>query len=391
MKKSTIGAIACLAVLALSAPASAIDVTGYGNIRLGTFWTSNSYYSAAGVKGTDADFSLDNFGDSFVGVRVKEGDYFGVAEVGAYNPKAYSKGIELRLLFAEWDFGNGKLRIGKTPSPYVFRSQQVWDSDGGFNGYGSLWDGRYANVKVTMDNGFYLAAMQPRVGNAANNTTNVSPNADVTAAYSQTGNTFATTYTDYDAVGPKLVAGYEGSLNRWSYGAGVAGNLYRVTNVTANNSVKREVYSYLGFFHGKVDLAPVELAYNVFAGRNVGDLMSTATGNGTSNTLANPGSANGAYYDTLRGINSHTFGGFGQVGYKASDRATIYAGASYVKDDNRIAHADERMAAFVNANLFLTKRLLFVPEIDYVNDMKNSLGLKEPRAIIAGAKWQMSF
>lgn len=392
MKKMNIGIAACLAVVACSAPAMAIDINGYGNIRLGTFWTQNSFYSAAGAERRDADFSLDNFGDSFVGVKVKEGDYSGTAEVGLYNPKAYSKGLEVRLLFAEWDFGNGKLRIGKTPSPYVFRSAQVWDSDGGFNGYGSLWDGRYGNIKVTMDNGFYVAAMQPRVGNAANNTTNITPNADVLAAYSQTGNSYQATFTDYDTVMPKMVFGYEGALDKWSYGGGIAYNMYRVSTSTNNAApVKSDVYSYLAFFHGKVDLAPVEFAYNVFTGRNTGDLMSTATGNGTGNTLANPGSANGAYFDTLHGEDSYTYGGFGQVGYKVNDQATVYTGASYIVDDNSISHKDERMAAFVNVNYKVDKRFTIVPEIDYINDMKNTLGQKEPRAFIAGAKWQMVF
>ncbi|MBU5613030.1 hypothetical protein [Geomonas azotofigens] len=393
MKKMNIAAMTCAAALACSAPALAIDLNGYGNIKLGTFWTQNSFYSpATGAARHDSDFSLDNFGDSFVGVKVKEGEYSGVAEVGLYNPKAYSKGVEVRLLYGEWDFGEGKLRIGKTPSPYVFRSQQVWDSDGGFNGYGSLWDGRYANIKVTMNNGFYVDAMQPRVGNQANNTTNVSPNADVTAAYSQTGNSYAATYTDYDTMLPKMVVGYEGKLNNWSYGGGVAGNWYKVTSSTNNSTpVKHDIYSYLAFFHGKVDLAPVELSYNVFTGQNTGDLMSTATGNGIGNTLANPGQANGAYYDTLHGKNSHTYGGFGQVGYRASDRAMLYAGASYVIDDNPIAHADARMASFVNLNYALGKHINIVPEIDYLNDFKNSLGQKEPRSLIAGAKWQMTF
>ena len=391
MKKSIFGA-ALVATIASAAPALAVDVSGYGNIRLGTFYTSNSFYNAAGAERRDSDFSLDNFGDSFVGVRAKEGDFSGLAEVGAYNPKAYSKGIELRMLFGEWDFGQGKLRIGKTPSPYVYRSQQVWDSDGGFNGYGSLWDGRYSNIKLTMDNGFYVALMQPRVGNAANNTTNISPNADVLAAYSQTGNSYQATYTDYDTVIPKIVAGYEGKLDKLAYGAGVSYNFYQVSTSTNNSTpLESDVHSYLVYFHGKADLAPVELSYNIFTGRNVGDLMSTATGNGTGNTRANPGMANGAYFDTLTGTNSYTYGGWGQVGCRVSNEAMIFAGASYVKDDNRISPADERMAAFVNMNYSVAKNFNIVPEVTYVNDMKNTLGQKEPRTIAVGAKWQMSF
>jgi hypothetical protein len=393
MKKITVAAVACIAALAFAAPALAVDVTGYGNIKLGTFWTQNSFYSATnGAKRTDGDFSLDNFGDSFVGVRAKESEFSAVAEVGLYNPKAYSKGVEVRLLFADWDFGNGTLRIGKTPSPYVYRTQQVWDSDGGFNGYGSLWDGRYANIKLTMKNGFYFTAMQPRVGNAANNTSNASPSADVTAGYSQTGNSYQATYTDYDTMLPKIVTGYEGTLDKWTYGGGVSYNLYRVTTSTANSTpIKQQVHSYLVFFHGKVDLAPVELSYNVFTGRNTGDLMSSGTGNGTSNTLANSGASNGAYFDTLHGVDSFTYGGWGQVGYKISDEAMFYTGASYIVDDNRISHADERMAAFVNVNFKVAKRFNIVPEIDYINDMKNTRGEKESRALIAGAKWQMTF
>ena len=187
MKKGIIGVVACVAAMALAVPAMALDVTPYGAIRLGTFWTHNQYYNATGASKSDSDFSLDIMGDSLFGVRAKESNFSAVAELGAYNPKAYSKGLELRLLFGEWDFGNGKLRVGKTPSPYVYRTQQAWDSDGGMNGYGSLWDGRYANIKLTMNNGFYFTLMQPRVGAQANNTGNVT-SSDATAAYSQTGN-----------------------------------------------------------------------------------------------------------------------------------------------------------------------------------------------------------
>ena len=47
MKKMNIGAMTLVAALACSAPALAIDLNAYGNIKLGTFWTQNSFYSAA--------------------------------------------------------------------------------------------------------------------------------------------------------------------------------------------------------------------------------------------------------------------------------------------------------------------------------------------------------
>ncbi|GFE62065.1 hypothetical protein [Geobacter sp. AOG2] len=389
MKRGFIGAVAFGAAIAFALPAMAIDFNAYGSVKVGTFWTQNQYYNTAGDKRSDSDFSLDLMGDSLVGVRAKEGDFSAVAELGAYNPKAYSKGLELRLLFAEWDFGNGKLRIGKTPSPYVYRTQQVWDSDGGMNAYGSLWDGRYANIKLTMNNGFYFTLMQPRVGASSNNSSNVT-SSDATAAYSQTGNLYASTYTNYNTIMPKIVTGYEGKLDNWTYGGGVAYNMYNIETVSTANAtpVKTDIHSYLVFFHGKVDLAPVELSYNVFTGRNTGDLMSSAN---TAYVAVPSSTSTGGYYDTFNGVDAYTYGGWGQVGYTVNKKLNLYAGASYVVDDNRVTHADERLATFINAQYQVSKNFKIVPEIDFINDMTKTSGAKEPRTFVAGAKWEMRF
>jgi hypothetical protein len=395
MKRGIIGVVACAAAVALAVPALAVEFSGYGTVRVGTFWNQNTYYSSAagathGAKRSDSDFSLDLLGDSLVGVRAKEGDFSAVAEMGAYNPKAYSKGPEVRLLFGEWDFGQGKIRVGKAPSPYVYRTQMVWDSDGGMNAYGSLWDGRYAQIKLTLNNGFYFTLMQPRVGASGNNTGNVT-SSDATAAYSQTGNYYPSAgYTNYNSVMPKIVTGYEGKLAKWTYGGGVSYNLYNVeTYATATGkAVKTDIHSYLVFFHGKVDLAPVEVSYNIFTGRNTGDLMSSAN---TAYVATPSSTSTGGYYDSSRGVDAYTYGGWGQVGYTVTPKLKIYAGASYVADDNRLTHADERFAAFVNAQYQVSKNFKIVPEIGYLNDMYNTSGNKEPRTLEAGAKWEMSF
>lgn len=408
MKRGIIGVVACAAALALAVPALAVDFSGYGAVRVGTFWTQNQYYNAAGLRRSDSDFSLDLFGDSLVGVRVKEGDFSAVAEMGAFNPKAENKGPEVRLLFGEWDFGAGKIRVGKAPSPYVYRTQMVWDSDGGMNAYGSLWDGRYAQIKLTMNNGFYIDLMQPRAGAAGNNTMNVT-SADATAAFSQTGNLYpSTAYWNYNTIMPKIVVGYEGKLDKWTFGGGVSYNMYNLEKYATATATptKTDIHSYLVFFHGKVDLAPVELSYNLFTGRNLGDLMSSAasayatSGGGASYnayTNANTGvpttlsSNTGSYYDVLRDVDSYTYGGWAQIGYTVNPKLKVYAGASYVSDDNKKTHADERFAAFINAQYQVSKNFKIVPEIGYMNDMYNTGGTKEPRTLEAGAKWEMSF
>jgi hypothetical protein len=402
MRKSHAHAVIALAAALTTTlspvPAKALDLTGYGTLAVGTFWTQTEYFNTTGPTGpstasrTDSDFSNDLFGDSRVGVRVKDGDYSGIAEIGAYNPKAYSKGPQVRLLFGKYDFGNGQIMVGRAGSPYVYRTQQVYDADGGMNGYGSLYDGFSAQIKLTMNNGFYVDLMKPSVGNSTNNTTNVSPSADVLAAYSQTGNSYQATYTDYKNYLPKIVIGYEGKQDSWTYGGGVAYNLYDVKSVVNNGSpVTSNVHSYLFFFHGKNEIAPVEISYNIFTGRNVGDLLSMATGNGISNTLANPGSANGAYFDSLHGIDSYSYGGWLQLGYTVNEKTKVYAAASYVNDDNKIAKPDARMAAFAQVQYQISKHFKVVPEVGYMDDMKNGLGQKEPKTMYAGSKWEMSF
>lgn len=379
MKKSIIGAVVLGATVALAVPAMALDVTPYGTIRIGTWYTSNTHYDpATGASQKDSDFSLDLQGDSFVGMRVKEGDFSGLAELGAYNPKNRGAGVELRMLFGDWNFGEGKLRVGYLPSAYVFRSEQVFDADGGFNAYGSLFDGRYAQIKVSMNNGFYLALMKTSTGGfGTNSTSNSTGGWKAGGVFNNTATNYATTSVDYDTFIPKTIAGYEGTSGFVKYGGGVAGNYYKVTDTTVTN-LSADITSLMGFAHATIDLNPVELKFHLYGGQNLGDLMS----NGAATT--------GSYYSGKK--NSYTYGGFGQVGYTASDKVKLYTGVSYEtsKNDNYIKD-DNKMAAFANLQYSVTKNVKIVPEVSMLNDLDSSTGAKEPRIYAGGVKWEMKF
>ena len=380
MKKIIIGASLFAATVGLSVQAMALDVTPYGAIRVGTWWTQSQYSRNSSALLRDGDFSLDLQGDSLIGMRVKESDFSGMAELGAYNPKARSNGLELRLLFGEWDFGNGKVRVGYGPSSYVYRSEQTYDSDGGFNGYGSLWDGRYAQIKASMNNGLYMTMMKQatsNTGGAANTTTNAG-NAWANTPFNLTATQYAATNTNYDTYLPKTIAGYEGKAGVLSYGGGVAFNLYTVTQTTSDVVTSRDdIYSYLCFVHGKVDLAPVELKFNAYSGQNVGNLM------------ANSGAATGSYFFNKQ--NAYTYGGWGQIGYSMNDKVKMFAGASYESNDTRASKVDDRMAAFANLQYAVTKNFKVVPEFTYLNDLRERTGNKEPQIYATGVKWEMVF
>jgi len=379
MKKRIISASIIAAALGLSVPAMALDVTPYGAIRVGTWWTSSTYYNGQNAL-HDADFTLDLQGDSLVGMRVKEGDFSGIAEMGAYNPKNRAGGVELRMLFGEWDFGGGKVRVGYAPSPYVFRSEQTYDSDGGFNGYGSLWDGRYAQIKASLNNGLYLTLKKQstsNTGGTSNFTTNTGP-AWQNTPFNLTATQYAATNTNYDTYLPQTTVGYEGKAGILKYGGGMAFNFYKVTQTTSDVvTSKDEIYSYLGFAHGTVDLAPVELKFNLYTGQNVGNLM------------ANSGAATGSYYFNRH--NAYTYGGWAQVGYTLNNKIKMFTGASYESNDTKESKVDDRMAAFANLQYAVSKNFKVVPEITYLNDLRSRTGAKEPQIYAAGVKWEMTF
>ncbi len=390
MKKSIIGASLVAAAFGLSVPAMALDVTPYGAIRVATWWTSSTYYNPAGKPLHDADFTLDLQGDSLVGMRVKQDDFSAVAEMGAYNPKNRAGGVELRLLFGEWDFGGGKLRVGYAPSPYVYRSEQVYDADGGFNGYASLWDGRYAQIKVTLNNGLYMTLMkQSTVGlngiSATNAYTTNTGNAWANTPTNLTSTTYADTtgYTDYDTFMPKTIVGYEGKAGIVTYGGGMAGNFYKIRTVAAggNQTGKDEIYSYLAFAHAMIDLAPIELKLSGYTGQNQGNLMNNAA------------AAAGSFYsnNASYGKNAYTYGGWGQIGYTMNKKFKMFTGVSYESNEMRGRATDDRMAAFANVQYQVTKNFKVVPEFTYLNDMRSASGAKEPQIYAAGVKWEMTF
>lgn len=385
MRKHIGSAALIAATIGFSVPAMALDVTPYGAIRVGTWYTSSTYYNPAdGAAFHDADFTLDLQGNSLVGIRVKEGDFGGVAELGAYNPKNRSGGVELRLLFGEWDFGKGKLRVGYAPSPYVYRSEQTYDSDGGFNGYGSLWDGRHAQIKATLNNGMYLALMKP--GTSKNGPVAATTNSGASwsgTPHNQTATVYAATNTNYDTYLPRTVLGYEGKSGIVNYGGGAALNAYTETQTNAGaTAYKDEIYSYLAFAHTRIDLAPVELKFNLYGGRNIGNLMS------------NPAAAVGSFHQRNsagRTADANTVGGWAQAGYVLNDKTKVFAGVSYETSDSNITELDDKLAAFANLQYVVTKNFKVVPEFTYLDDMNSTAGTKEPKIYAAGVKWEMSF
>ena len=154
MKKVLLTLIAVL----MAVPAFAIEVYNngsdttvdiYGTIRgyVGYGWAENSAtangVTTTSVNGDDMMYGLQ--GNSRLGVRFKVGQFSGNVEIGANEPtltNSYSQGgsgIGFRHAWGAYDFGaGGKLLVGKTSTPTEMGgwSSDVFDNDGGLNGFG---------------------------------------------------------------------------------------------------------------------------------------------------------------------------------------------------------------------------------------------------------------
>lgn len=318
--------VALLAIAAMATPAIAADdykFSVYGSARMATFWNDTS------EPADDADLEWALQGNSRFGMKASKGAVGGQFEVGT--------GVNTRLLFGTYKFDGGQLLIGQTYTPYTAFANQAYGADNGFIGYGALYDGRQPQIKVSFDNGFYVA-----------------------------GITNAGTAAGTDVTLPKLAVGYKGAADSFSYGANIAYQTYE-------DAAEDDIMSYLASFNGKLDMNPATLSFNLAYGQN-------ATEFGISGTEV----AVTATEDT-------TFmAGYAQVAFKANDNNTITAGVGYASEDNDdYAQKAERLSYFIQDSITLAPGFYVVPEISFFDD-EDETGAKE-KSFHVGAKWQVNF
>ncbi len=81
---------------------------------------------------SDRDTQWALQGNSRIGANVSAGDVSGRFE--------YGTGVNLRLLYGTWNFGGGKLTVGRAYTPLmVCYSSQVYATDNGLVGFGYLF------------------------------------------------------------------------------------------------------------------------------------------------------------------------------------------------------------------------------------------------------------
>ena len=342
MKKQLIILSAVAAVTAFAVPAMA-ETTLYGSARMATFYNMVDTKAASGkTAGIDEHLQGNsrfgaNFSNDAVGGKVE----FGTA-------------VNTRLLYGTYNFGSGKLTVGQDYNSYYTFVAQTHGDDNGFNGFGSLWDGRIAQLRVNLNNGLYFAAISPN-GNVNNSNTEI-----VTASNPRATKLYL----------PKLNVGYAGKAGAVSYNVGVVGQTFK--DVAADEQVN----ALLGYVNGKAGFGATTLMASLSYAQNAGNM----------------GFLGRQSFNTTSKKDAKGFEGYVQLTQKLSDTVSANAGLGYVTDKTSgDAKADDKMAIFVNAPITLAKNVYITPEISYYDNMKSKTGATESKTTAVGAQFRIDF
>ena len=359
MKKLFVLFGAVVLVVAFTAPAFAAEWSFYGSARMQMFWQTRDLGDITGPDGDDADSDLLHSlqGNSRIGANVKAGDNL----VGRFE---YGTGINLRLLYGEYDFGGFRLLVGQSYTPInYFLSNQTFGGDTGLLPYGGIYDGRHGMVQARFGD-FKFALVTPQ-----SSTTLLDP---------ITGVSFGG--VDTDISWPKLEASW--AFNFGGFSGKVMGGYNQYKVVGPDNSETLD--SYILGLGLKWDIGPFYVGGDVYFGKN--------TGNFGIWTVS--GSANAAW-DSVdeKLIDSDAFGWIFVAGFKMSDMFAFEGGLGNANFDYDISGADssDTTSWYIQANIAMAKGVFIVPEIGQVDNGVDLSGNDLGNNTYYGLKWQINF
>jgi hypothetical protein len=368
MRKLLVVLAAVAFVAAFTAPAFAAEWSFYGHARLTTFWIDEDFGDWSLLNGEDDDMDLNHSlqGNSRIGANVKLSDNL----TGRFE---YGTGINLRILWGEYDFGGFKLGVGQHYTPVnIFISNQVTPYLGGGDDnllpYGGVYNGRRAMVRATFG-GFQIALVEVP---------------DITVAqgpYSIPGE-IAHTY-ETDVTLPMIQAKY--SFNVGGLGVQLAGAYSTYESVGPSippGDNDEDIDSYIGAIGLTYNAGPFTLGGNYWMGQNVGNLGMWNLG------------VDEAIYDTT-GDEILDNDGWGFIlvgGFAANENLRFeagYAQSEFEVDD--IDDEDETASYYVQAKITFAKGVFIVPEVGVIDRGDDLLGLDEGDATYYGLQWQIRF
>jgi len=342
MKKALI----CMAMITMMAgSAYAAEWNFYGSARVSTFYTDTD-----NGNGSDTtNFEEDLQGNSRIGARVKVSDELS----GRFEYGASSGSANVRLLYGNWNFGPGALRVGQDYTPlYLPVSNQVYNGDNGLDGWGEPSPSRAAQIKLTFG-GFKIAMIEP--------STDYYDGSDIVD-------------TNTEVKLPKLEASYKLNMGNWWGAAGIGYNTFEVND-------QHDIDSYIGILNAGFKAGKFRLEGEVFAGENVGNMVGGDV-NGTESGEGYAQISGGTLQD------NEAYGGEIVAGYVINDMFSLEAGFGFMTTElDNASEEDEVYAYYLQAPITLASGVFVVPELGKIDYREDNQGDKT----YLGAKWQINF
>jgi hypothetical protein len=409
MKKLFVLAVAMMVTFALALPATAQDKADwsfYGSVRMWTAWESvdsdtppqlsssgaaGSFFQVGVTKARAITYGTTAEGDdevawllqgnSRIGANVKWGNIGGRFE--------YGSGPNLRLLYGDWNFGPGTLRIGQDYGAYFYLVSGLCGVGGAECngiGFGSIYSGRTPQIKLIMG-GFqvnlatastvssYQAAPGVTAATATPATILLAPNAP----------------GDTDQQLPKIEASYTFSLGPASLFVGGVYNRYKEVYNVSNQEQENTVDGFAFGAGAKMGFGPFYVNATAQYAQNPNNSGAGPYTVYPSVMLYNP--------TTNQSEDAKYFAGQLILGFKLSDAIGFEGGFIYQKGKvgTLTGTGDLRQSTYtyyVQMTWSPVKNVFFIPELGVIDFDKMTLqdgDLNYGKTTWLGIKWMINF
>ncbi len=336
----------------------------YGMARTTLQWDNieNPVGTNGGVDIDDYDPGLSS---SRIGANVKVSD-----ELSGRFEFGVAAAVTNRLIYGTWNFGAGSLRVGQDYTPiFGIQSNQVAFGDADMGGWGTMYSGRNAQVKVII--GDFQAALVGGGGTTALRLNNGTPLGAAAVAMT------------VEEATPQLELAY--TINMDAFSLKLMGGLasYELVTPTATNV---DVDSYIVGFTGSVNFGAAYVKGGAWMGQNTGEFGALDVDGSTEAGVAGvggagPGGDDGfAFMDATQTtvLDNDSQGMTLIVGFKASDMFTFEAGYGYAQEEvDTFAFDDEVSTYYVQSVITLAPGVSITPEIGVLDYEEISGGLEE--------------
>lgn len=369
-------------LVAYTVPAIAAEWNWAGNVMFRTYMESDDK-KATGTGYDDDDLLWGRGADVSLSASVEAGDISGFVQWRPVESQVHSG--DFSMLYGTWDFGGGKLTIGKAMGPAnFFPSSQVWLDNQGLVGQGGIFTYFKPMIMAQFGN-FKIALVEPQT------TQQIIPIGGHPAFQTAVSNQWVYTQTstsyvnpnavDADTSIPKIEASYgfnAGPVSLW-----VGGGYQTFDEVNAADK-SYSIDSYIFGIGFKIPIGPAYINGVITQNVNSGQYQ-------TEWFLQD----DDARYDAVNDkIIDNEGSGYNIVfGFKSSDTLTFEIGHGHSVNELDMpgSKEDDLDSYYAQARIQIAEGVNVIPEIGMIDWGNNINGVDSGETTYYGARWQIVF